>query len=316
MSFLPGPETRAAILKNPIVLAGAAVVALLALTAGVLVLIDAARGDTAEEPQVIVDDKGTATPGPVEETAVALGVTGTTKRATAVRERPGSSARVYGTLPRRYTVTIDGKTDEDGWFRIIFPANSETHGWINADDLSVNGNTLTLAVVTPEPPIVVELPTEYVPIDTPVPDETGVPGDETPTPEITLTPDATLPDLVVGNTPVLSGGQLFITVINQGPGTFSGDLVVAIFNLDGTSLLGGATLPGFTLASGTSIDVGTGYIVPFDQSLLLIVDPNGTVEEVDNTNNQISVSIAIGVPPPQDPPPVEPTLAPPPPEGQ
>ena len=138
--------------------------------------------------------------------------------------------------------------------------------------------------------------------------------EESPTPEVTETPDATLPDLVVGTTPVLSGGQLFITVINQGSGTFSGDLVVAIFNLDGTALLGGATLPGFTLESGTSIDVGTGYTVEFDQSLLLIVDPNGTVEEVDNTNNQVSVSIAIGVPPPSDDPPSP--EVPPAPEGE
>src|SRR5262245_27759264 len=128
MKFLPGPETRAAIVKNPVVMAGAAVVALLALTAGILVLVDAARGDTAEEPQVIVEDQSTSTPGPVSKTAVALGVTGTTKRAAAVRERPGSSARVYGTLPKNYTVSIDGKTDEDGWYRIIFPAHSETHG--------------------------------------------------------------------------------------------------------------------------------------------------------------------------------------------
>jgi hypothetical protein len=303
MSFLPGPETRAAILKNPIVLACGAVVALLALTAGVLVLIDSARGDTADEPSVQVDPKGTATTGPVEETAVALGVTGRTRRAAAVRERPGNGARAAGTLQRGTIVTIDGRTDEDGWYRIIFPPNSEFHGWLNADDLDISGDAATLSVVAPDPPIVVELPTEYVPGDTPTPE---VPIDATATPDLTLTPDASLPDLVVGTPPVLADGQLFITVINQGAGEFSGDLVVAIFNVDGTALLGGATLPGFTLPPGSSIDVGTGYAVTEDQSVLLIVDPNSEVDEVENANNSVTVSIAIGVPPaPDEPPPTE-----------
>jgi hypothetical protein len=314
MSFLPGPETRAAILKNPIVLACGAVVALLALTAGVLVLIDSARGDTAEDPAVQVDPKGTATTGPVEETAVALGVTGRTKRAAAVRERPGNGARTAGTLQRGTIVTIDGRTDEDGWYRIIFPPNSEFHGWLNADDLDISGELATLSVVAPDPPIIVELPTEFVPIDPPTPE---VPVDVTPTPEVTATAEAGLPDLVVGTPPVLGGGgELFITVINQGAGEFSGDLVVAIFNIDGTALLGGATLPGFTLPAGSSIDVGTGYLVEYDQSLLLIVDPNSEVEEVENANNSVTVAIAIGVPPPQDEPPPAEEPPPPPPEGQ
>jgi hypothetical protein len=299
MSFLPGPETRAAILKNPIVLACGAVVALLALTAGVLVLIDSARGDTADGPSVQVDPKGTATTGPVEETAVALGVTGRTRRAAAVRERPGNGARAAGTLQRGTIVTIDGRTDEDGWYRIIFPPNSEFHGWLNGDDLDISGDLATLSVVAPDPPIVVDLPTQYIPVDTPTPE---VPIDGTPTPDITLTPDATLPDLVVGTPPVLTDSELFITVINQGAGEFSGDLVVAIFNVDGTALLGGSTLPGFTLPPGSSIDVGTGYAVTEDQSMLLIVDPNGDIEEVENANNSVTVSIAIGVPPSPDEP--------------
>lgn len=315
MRFIPGPDTRAAILKNPIVLACAAVVGLLALTAGVLVLVDSARGDSAQEPSVQVDPKGTATTGPVEETAVALGVTGRTLRAAPVRERPGNGARVAGTLQRGTIVTIDGRTDEDGWYRIIFPPNSEFHGWLNADDLDISGNLLTLAIVAPDPPIVVDLPTEYVPADTPtpLPDIT----DGTPTPEGTGTPvDGGLPDLVVGSPPVLSEGQLFITVINQGAGDFVGDLVVAIFDVDGTSLLGGATLPGFTLPAGNAIDVGTGYQVTVDQTLLLIVDPNGDIEEVENANNSISVAIAIGVPPtPDTPTPLPGEPPPPPPEG-
>jgi subtilase family serine protease len=112
-------------------------------------------------------------------------------------------------------------------------------------------------------------------------------------PDGTATPDTGMPDLVVGETPVLSEGQLFVTVVNQGTGTATADLVVAIFTMDGSQLLGGATLPGFTLEPGASIDIGTGYAVTETQTLLLIVDPNGDVEESDNTNNQITISIAV-----------------------
>jgi hypothetical protein len=296
MRFLPGPETRAAVVKHPVVLAGVAVVALLGLTAGVLVIIDSARDGTASGQQVVVETK-TETPGPRSKTAIAIGVSGRTRGVTAVRFAPGQSTQVLGTLPAGRDVQIDGRTSDDGWYRVIFPPNSELHGWVEADALDITGDPLTLAVATAEPPIQVELPTEPASRFTPQVEETP---EETPTPDVTPLPG--LPDLVVGTTPVISEGKLFVTVVNQGTGPMTGDLVVAIFNADGTALLGGATLPGFTLEAGLSIDVGTGFDVS-DMTVMLVVDPNGEIEETDNTNNQIVVAIATGNPPP--PPPAE-----------
>lgn len=301
MKFLPGPETRAAVVKHPVVLAGVAVVALLGLTAGVLVVIDSARDSSASEPQVVVEPK-TATPGPRSKTATAIGISGRTNGVTAVHFSPGRT-QVLGTLQANRDVQIDGRTSDDGWLRIIFPPNSELHGWVAADSLDITGDLLTLAVATAEPPIQVELPTEPASRFTPQPEETI--AEESATPEGTPTPGGP-PDLVVGTTPIISNGQLFVTVVNQGAGTMTGDLVVAIFNPDGTALLGGATLPAFTLEPGSSIDVGTGYQVTTNVSLLLVVDPNGDIEETDNTNNQIVVSIATGDPPPEEDPPVVP----------
>jgi hypothetical protein len=268
------------------------VVALLGITAGVLVVIDSARGGSASEPEVVVEPK-TATPGPRSKTATAIGVSGRTKGVTAVRFAPGARTQVLGTLPSGRDVQIDGRTSDDGWYRIIFPPNSELHGWVEADALEVTGDPQSLVVATAEPPIQVELPTEPASRFTPEGAETPT---ETPTPEGTPLPG--LPDLVVGTPPVITDGQLFITVVNQGTGPMTGDLVVAIFNADGTALLGGATLPGFTLEAGLSIDVGTGYQVIDNVTLLLVVDPNGDIEETDNTNNQIVVAIATGNPPP------------------
>jgi hypothetical protein len=286
------------------VLAGVAVVALLGLTAGVLVVIDSARDSSANEPQVIVEPK-TATPGPRSKTATAIGVSGRTKGVTAVRFAPGSRTQALGTLPAERDVQIDGRTEDDGWFRIIFPPNSELHGWVEADLLEITGDPSTLLVATAEPPIQVELPTEPASRFTPETEETP---EETPTPEGTPAPG--LPDLVVGTTPIITDGKLFVTVVNQGTGPATGDLVVAVFNPDGTALLGGATVPGFTLDAGLSINVGTGFDITENVTLLLVVDPNGDIEEADNTNNQIVVSIAVGNPPAEPPgdgePPIDP----------
>ncbi len=92
----------------------------------------------------------------------------------------------------------------------------------------------------------------------------------------------------------IADGKLFVTVINQGSGRVTATIVVAVFNAAESQLVGGATVPGITLEPGTSIDVGTGYEVSSDEVLVLIVDPNGEIEESDNTNNRVTISIAIG----------------------
>ena len=300
MNLLPSPETRAAVFRNPFVLAGLAVVVLLGVTAAVLVLIDSARGSNAETPKVIVD-QSTSTVGPTAKTAEATGVHGTAKQIAAVRSAPGNNTPVLGTILQDADVVIDGRTTDDNWYRVIYPPGSELHGWIDADFLNVSGDVSTLAIATAEPPVVIEVPTQP-PTRTPLPT----------TPEVTetpATPESTLPDLVVGDTPVISGGKLFITIVNQGTGGATGDLVVAVFNQDQTAIIGGTTLPGFTLAAGKSIDVGTGIEVSQDQTVLVIVDPNGTIAESDDTNNRALIRIAAsGAPTPGGPP--TPTLTP------
>ena len=301
MRYIPGPEARAAALRHPFVLAGLAVVALLGLTAGVLIIIDSARGDAETELTVDIEPAETATQGPVARTAVASGVTGRTKTVANVRFAPGSRSRVFGVLPKDAEVQIDGRTDEANWLRIIFPRNSEFHGWVDAEDIELSGDPMTLAVATPEPPVSVQVPTRDVPLEL-TPEDVETP-EIPPTPEVTPTVEATLPDLVIGTPATVSDGKLFVTVINQGAGVMRGDLVVAVFDAERTRIIGGATLAGFELAPGLSIDVGTGYEVRESQSVLLVVDPNGLIEETDNTNNQLMVSIAVSGPPPGGPPP-------------
>jgi hypothetical protein len=303
--WLPGPETRAAVLRHPFFLAGLAVVVLLGLTAGVLVIIDSARGGTSSAPAVVVDPVSTNTIGPTSMTATADGVTGTANDILTVRAAPGARTPAVGTLAKGDDVVIDGRTTDSNWYRIIFPPLSELHGWIEATSVSVTGDPSTLVVATAEPPVYVEVPT------TPPDVLTARAGSLTPvaseTPEVTPTVSESdqLPDLVIGTTPTISGGKLFVTVVNQGQGDATGNIVVAVFNTDGTQLLGGATLPDFTLKPGRSIDIGTGYEVATNQTLLLIVDPNGDIAETDDTNNRATVAIAVGNPTPTDATPVD-----------
>ncbi len=297
MNWLPGPETRAAVLKHPFVLAGFAVVVLLGLTAGVLVVVDSARGSgAAGAPTVSVAPLTTSTVGPTAKTASASGVAGTTNKVTTVRIAPGDRMSALGTLGKGEDLVIDGRTTDAKWYRVIFPPNSEVHGWIDATSLDVTGNPATLVIATAEPPVVVELPTR-----SPA-DRTAAAAPRAPTAESTATATLTpaggnLPDLVVGTTPTLSQGKLFVTVVNQGQGDAKGDLVVAVFNADATKLLAGATLPSFTLLAGRSIDIGTGYEITKNETVLLIVDPNGDIPETDDTNNRATVAIAVGNPP-------------------
>lgn len=297
MKWLPAAETRAAVLKHPFVLAGFAVVALLGLIAAVLVVVDSVRGgDAAGVPTVAVASLTTSTIGPTAKTASAFGVVGTAKRVTTIRTAPGSRMPAFGTVNKGEDLVIDGRTTDATWYRVIFPPNSEEHGWVDATFLDVVGNPATLVIATAEPPVVVERPTSTRA------ERTAAAAPRTPTPEApSPTPTAAgddLPDLVIGTTPTLSKGKLFVTVVNQGKAPATGDLVVAVFNADRTKLLGGATLAAFTLQGGRSIDIGTGYDIVRSETLLLIVDPNGDIAETDDTNNSVTVAVA---PPNPDP---------------
>lgn len=297
MSSIFGPETRAAVLRHPFFLAGLAVVALLGLLAGILVLFESVRGSTgaAGEPTVVVESGITSTPGPVRLTAVASGVIGRTVRVTTVRTAPGSGSAVLGTLPRNTDIEIDGRTTDSNWFRVIFPPNSEFHGWIDAEDLELTGEADSLLVATAEPPPIIALPTDSPALLTAIAEQQTIDASVVETQTPTPTPTGSgLPDLVIGPAPILNGSQLFVTIINQGTGDAAGDLVVAVFNEDETALIAGSTLPNFTLPAGTSIEVGTGLSIVGSQTLLIVVDPNGTIEESDNFNNRITISVDTG----------------------
>jgi hypothetical protein len=313
MKWLPGPETRAAVLKHPFVLAGFAVVVLLGVMALTLVIVGSFRGGSGTGAPTVAVQAVTATtitPGPLAKTAAAGGVIGTTNKVAAVRQAPGARTPVLGTLDTGNEVVIDGRSADTKWYRIIFPPDSELHGWISADLLDIVGDPSTLVVATAEPVPFVDLPTE------PPYALTASARPRTPMPDTSVTPtptaDANLPDLVIDHTVTLVEGRLFVTVVNQGKGAAHGNLVIGVFTADGSKLLAGATLPNFELLSGRSIDMGTGYLVTESQTLLLIVDPNGEIPETDDTNNRVTVAVSVGNPAGTASPSISDTPVPPP----
>lgn len=301
MNWLPDAETRAAVLKHPFFLAGLAVVALLGLTAAVLVIIDSATGSSTADavPQVVISPIATAKPGEPTSTPLADGtLIATTKRVTTVRFSPGSNGAVLGVLGKGEELILDGRSSDSGWFRAVYPPGSDLHGWIDADYLEIAGEPEALTVATPEPPVVVELPTQSAAEKTAIAEAVAATAqaeaDARATAEAMSTPEPSdlLPNLAISGTTLAPSGKLFVTVVNQGRGPASGDILVSVFDAGTNELLGGMPLPSFTLEPGLSIDVDTGYVPSGDQTLLLIVDPNGAIAETDDTDNRATISVA------------------------
>lgn len=65
-----------------------------------------------------------------------------------VREGPGTIYDEIGALLSGQTATIDGRNSEGTWWRIIYPANSASHGWV-AGSVSTAICTSSVAAVLP-----------------------------------------------------------------------------------------------------------------------------------------------------------------------
>jgi subtilase family serine protease len=101
-------------------------------------------------------------------------------------------------------------------------------------------------------------------------------------------------------------------VTNQGSGPLtSATVAVSVFDLAGTGLLGSGSAGPLTLTPGASIDIKTDYAIqPTPVQLLVIVDPQGTIPETDDTNNRLSVAIGGGGAQPTKTPTQQPTPTP------
>jgi hypothetical protein len=251
---------------------GGAVVALLIATAASLTLVHSLRGGTPKAPAVTISAVKPGTPSP-------SGVGASASAGATVRLAPSSASPPVAVLRRGVEVVADARTADSRWLRVVSAGGSPARGWIDAAELAP-GNWQPLPVTTPES-VVIGITTEFVPTATPTPTSAA-----TPTSTATATP--ALPDLVPTSAHTGVSGTLVVTVADVGTGDVRGDLVVAVFDLPQTTVLGGFTLPGAALAAGQSVDVDTGYAMA-GQAVVVVVNPNDTIAESDPTNNRLVV---------------------------
>ena len=297
---IPSSQSSGSFLRSPIILGGLAVV-LIALIA-VVALGVLGGGNGGDNGGSATKTASTSSP---KQTAGSGHLTGKAKSTVNVRSDPGNAFQALGVLRNGTEVEIVAKSEDGKWFQIVYPSGSNLRGWVLAESLDVNGDMSGLGVATPE-----NIPVPVVPTSPAVtPTTTPTPSNLTPTPS--PTPPIPLPDLVISGT-AISGGKLVIKVTDQGLGPLtSATVAVSVFDLAGTGLLGSGSAGPLTLTPGASIDIQTNYAIPASPiQLLIIVDPQGTIPETDDTNNRLSVAIGGGGPQPTKTPTQQPTPTP------
>jgi len=296
---IPSSQSSGSFLRSPIILGGLAVVLIALIAVVVLGVLGGGNGDGGGPA---TKTAGTSSP---KQTESSDHLTGKAKSTINVRSDPGNAFQALGVLRNGAEVEIVAKSADGEWFQIVYPSGSNLRGWVLAESLEVTGDLSGLGVATPE-----HIPVPVAPTSPAVTQSaTPTPSNLTPTPS--PTPPVPLPDLVISGT-VISGGKLVITVTDQGLGPLtSATVAVSVFDLAGTGLLGSGSAGPLTLTPGASIDIKTDYAIqPTPVQLLVIVDPQGTIPETDDTNNRLSVAIGGGGPQPTNTPTQQPTQHP------
>jgi uncharacterized protein YraI len=139
-----------ALLHNRFILSALSVVAVLLLTAIVLVVIG--RGDTTGNTS---SNGGVSSGGGKTPVRPVGGLAGTTKTTATFRNGPGPTYVVLGTIPRGAVLAVIGRNKDQSWLQVRYPPNSNLKGWVDAKFLDVQGDLTTLVIAGPGPvPIV------------------------------------------------------------------------------------------------------------------------------------------------------------------
>jgi uncharacterized protein YraI len=186
-----------ALLGNRFIIGALGTVAILLLTAIVLVAIG--HGDDAGSGAGNIAVAGSD--GDDETPQAPIGsVVGTTKNTASYRNGPGTRYVILGTIPHGVSVAVVGRNEDNTWLQVRYPPSSNLKGWVDAKLLNVDGDVSDLALAGPGPVAsadVTYVPTVaiYEPPDTPAPDATVDDGevDDEPTstdrPTRTFTPE-------------------------------------------------------------------------------------------------------------------------------
>jgi hypothetical protein len=223
------------------------------------------------------------------------------KTALDVRLGPGNGFAVVGVLARGDSVEVVGRDNASEWLAIRFPPGSSGRGWIPVTAVDEPPDPARLAVVIPTPlprTIATFPPGAFDGTDV----GTGASTVPTSTPDPLATP-ALRPgpvDLVVVSMRLLPDRRVSVTVANRGPNDLAGfTIFVQVRDLGARSEMVSAAVPSVRVGSTVTLETGT-FRVSGEEAIQAIVDPFGSVPEVDRTNNLLQITLAA--PPPTSTP--------------
>jgi uncharacterized protein YgiM (DUF1202 family) len=230
---------------------------------------------------------------PPAPTAVPASATPNTPQVTInqgvnVRNGPGTTFAVIGSLAANQTAALLGRSPDGTWFKIQYYASN--NAWIAAQfaTASVDVNTLDVDVGPP----------------TPVPTATPIPFTATPIPTATI---ATSVNLVAGQIRLSPSEprcnetfNITVDVANQGSTAFNGGGSLSVQDVrasDGTqagSTAGafGAIQPGQTVNSG-NIPLTISTYHSEQHKIIVIIDPNNAVAETNETDNRVELTYTL-----------------------
>jgi uncharacterized protein YraI len=185
---LPLAEWRA-LLYNRFILGGLGVLAVLFVVMIVLVVFGGGDGGPSRSAAVGQDSTpdGESTPVPRS------GLVGNVRTTTTMRNGPGSTYAILGTIRRGALVSIIGRNADDTWLQVLHPPGSQIHGWVDASFIEVSGDLSDLAIAGPGSGPAVVVPTSAVPW---VPQPTApAPTDPSASPTSTPPPSPSPPTL-------------------------------------------------------------------------------------------------------------------------
>jgi uncharacterized protein YraI len=287
--FLP-PEEETPFLRNPLVLGGLGLVAVLLIAAVAVVLL--APGDGGDDGASASNARRTpAATGTPSESTPTEGVLARILDVVDVRAGPGERYPFLGTLRSGEPVRVTGRNAEGTWVQIVFPPGSRQRGWIQASAVEIQGDLASVPVATPEALELPEVPTPaFSETETVTPEATEAP--ETVTPEATQTPafEGEPPDVVVGIPVSVISGQVVVTAINQGAGEYRGGVTVDIYDETGQTLLASGSAGIVALGPGARIDVPVSFSLGAEPQRVMIVIVTDQ-PEADTSNNSAMVTL-------------------------
>lgn len=149
----------AGLLRNRFILGGIGVVVVLFLAA--IVLVAVGGGDDDDVGRSIAS--GTEVPG--ESTANSVrGLSGEMRTTTTMRNGPGATYAIIGTIPSGAVVSIVGRNADEAWLQVTYPAGSQLRGWVPAGSLKVSGDVSRLTIAGPGESPGALVPTSPAPI--------------------------------------------------------------------------------------------------------------------------------------------------------